>query len=277
MAVQPEQRIETLREACAMLAREEAVQVRDVAVALGLSRAHFQRLFKRHLGVTPGQYRRRVRAEAGRSALGGAASVTETIYQAGYSSSSRFYEGVGRELGMRPDIARRGGPGETIGFTTSRCSLGHLLVAWTDKGICAVSLGDDRDDLVAELGDRFPKAALEAAEECAWTRDLVDAVDHGSSVDLPLDIRGTAFQERVWQALRTIPRGQTRTYSEVAEAIGAPYAVRAVASACAKNSLAVLVPCHRVIRRDGTASGYRWGLRRKEALLAREAEAVENR
>jgi AraC family transcriptional regulator of adaptative response/methylated-DNA-[protein]-cysteine methyltransferase len=266
-----------LERACALLSNGGATRTRDVADALGVSTSFLQRTFKQHLGVTPQQYRRRVLAEAGRSALRASATVTESVYAAGYASSSRFYDGIGRELGMSPSAALRGGDGETIRHFESSCSLGRVLIAWTTRGVCEVALGDDGSALEAELRAHFPKARFERCDPPEWARAVVQAVEHGSTVDLPLDIRGTAFQERVWQALRTIPRGETRSYSELAEALGAGSASRAVAHACARNKLAVLVPCHRVLRRDGTMSGYRWGVERKRALLDRESNAVEKR
>ena len=270
-------RANTLERACAMLSGDDTARNGEVARSLGMSPSYFQRMFKKHLGITPQQYRRRVLAEAGRSALRQAGSVTETIYAAGYSSSSRFYEGVGRELGMSPSTALRGGVGETIQYSTSPCSLGTVLVAWTALGICEVSLGDDADTLAHRLRSHFPKATLDPCDPSPELFAVLDAVDQGARSHVPLDLRGTAFQERVWQALMAIPTGETRSYTEIAEALGAPAASRAVASACAKNRLAVLVPCHRIVRKDGGIAGYRWGMERKQQLLEREAEAVEKR
>jgi AraC family transcriptional regulator of adaptative response/methylated-DNA-[protein]-cysteine methyltransferase len=270
-------RTNTLERACAMLSGDGAAPNPEVARSLGMSPSYFQRMFKKHLGITPQQYRRRVLAEAGRSALRQAGSVTETVYAAGYSSSSRFYEGVGRELGMPPSTALRGGVGETIQYSTSSCSLGAVLVAWTAVGICEVSLGDDGNTLAHRLRSHFPKAALDRCDPSPEIIDVIEAVDSGAQLELPLDLRGTAFQERVWQALMAIPSGETRTYTEIAEALDVPSATRAVANACAKNRLAVLVPCHRVVRKDGGIAGYRWGMERKQQLLEREAEAVEKR
>lgn len=266
---------EPLVEACRLLSSEGRMQTRDVARAVSLSPSYFQRAFKQRLGVTPQQYRRRVLAERGRDALARAGSVTETIYEAGYASSSRFYAGVGRELGMKPSVARAGAPGERIHYTTAECSLGYLLVAWTQRGVCSVGLADSASEAVEELGARFSKARLEEAAEPEWTRILVDAVELGTLADIPVDIRGTAFQERVWRALRDIPRGETRTYSQIAQTVGNPSAVRAIAGACAANPLAVLVPCHRVVRTDGDLAGYRWGIERKRELLRRERDDQE--
>lgn len=256
--------------ACHLLSSNDRVQTRDVARAVGLSESYFQRAFKKLLGVTPQQYRRRVLAERGREAIGHARSVTESIYEAGYSSSSRFYEGVARELGMRPSAARAGGAGERVHYTIAVCSLGHVLIAWTERGVCEVDFADAATDLVSQLREHYPKATLEHSEGAEWAIAVIDAVEMGKPADIPLEIRGTAFQERVWQALRTIPTGETRAYSEVAEALGEPTAARAVARACATNRIAVLVPCHRALRKDGNLSGYRWGLERKRELLRRE-------
>ena len=259
-------------EACRLLSSDEPIETRDVAKAVGLSAAYFQRCFKRQLGVTPQQYRRRVLAERGRDTIAAGSSVTESIYEAGYSSSSRFYEGVGRELGMKPSAARAGGAGETISYATAACSLGRVLVAWTRRGVCKVGFEDADEPLVRELGKQFPSATLRRAAEHRWVEALVDAVEHGASVHLPLDVRGTAFQERVWQVLRAIPAGQTTTYSDIAAVLGEPAAARAVARACATNEVAVAVPCHRVIAKDGSLAGYRWGIERKRELLRRERE-----
>jgi AraC family transcriptional regulator of adaptative response/methylated-DNA-[protein]-cysteine methyltransferase len=261
-------------EACRLLSSEEPMKTREVAEAVGLSDSYFQRCFKKHLGITPQQYRRRLLAERGREAIGRAASVTESIYEAGYSTSSRFYDGVGRELGMKPSVARAGGVGEEIHYVIAGCSLGQILIAWTKRGVCEVALADSARDLLSQLETHFPKAVLQPSEETRWVRAVIDAVEMAAPADIPLDIRGTAFQERVWRELRAIPVGETRSYSEIAEALGAPAAARAVARACASNTLAVVVPCHRAIRKDGALSGYRWGVERKRELLRREA-AVE--
>lgn len=261
---------EAIATACRLLSSRDPIRTRDAAAALGLSESYFQRAFKKHLGVTPQQYRRRVLAERGRQSIARARSVTESVYEAGYSSSSRFYEGVGRELGMKPSVARAGGAGERVRYTTTTCSLGHILIAWTVRGVCEVGFADSAAALLAQLRKHYPNATLEGSEQTEWTQAVIDAVDTGSDTDIPLDIRGTAFQERVWRALRAIPAGQTRTYAEVAEALAKPKAARAVARACATNPLAMLVPCHRVVRKDGRASGYRWGPDRKRELLRRE-------
>lgn len=262
--------VDALVEACRLLCSEEPMRTRDVAKMVGLSPSYFQRAFKKHLGVTPQQYRRRVLAERGRDALAQARSVTESVYEAGYSSSSRFYDGLGRELGMKPSTARAGAPGELIGYAVHECSLGYLMIAWTDQGVCSVGFADSPGELVQQLGQRFSKARIEEAERPEWTRAVVETVEHATTTDIPIDIRGTAFQERVWRTLRGIPPGETRSYSEIARSLGSPSAIRAVAGACAANSLAVVVPCHRVLRSNGDLAGYRWGIERKRELLRRE-------
>ncbi|MEM7433808.1 MAG: bifunctional DNA-binding transcriptional regulator/O6-methylguanine-DNA methyltransferase Ada [Myxococcota bacterium] len=257
-------------EACRLLSSNAAARTRDVASAVGLSDSYFQRTFKKELGVTPQQYRRRILAQRGRDTLSRTNSVTEAVYRAGYSSSSRFYEGVGRELGMKPSTARLRGEGQAIRYTVAVCSLGHVLVGWTAQGVCEVALGDSREALVSQLATRFSGAYLEESAETDWTRAVIEAVEMPTTADIPLDIQGTAFQERVWRELRRIPLGETRTYAEVAAALGKPDGARAVARACAANPIAIVVPCHRVVRKDGKPSGYRWGLARKRKLLARE-------
>ena len=265
-----------LVEACRLLSAEGRARSKDVARTVGLSESYFQRCFKKHLGVTPQQYRRRVLAERGRAALRARPSVTESVYAAGYSSSSRFYEGVGKELGMQPSVARRGGVGERVDFAVSHCSLGAILIAWTSRGVCEVAFADRNEELelVTRLESHFPKAELVRSKDTRWVEAVIDAVELDSRADIPVDVRGTAFQERVWHALRGIPVGETRTYSEIADALGDPAAVRAVARACAENRIAVLVPCHRVVRKDGALAGYRWGVDRKRELLEREQGAA---
>jgi AraC family transcriptional regulator, regulatory protein of adaptative response / methylated-DNA-[protein]-cysteine methyltransferase len=258
--------------ACRLLEQDEPLGNEVIAARVGVSRFHFLHAFKQRVGVTPQAYRRRVRAERAKVLLSGAETVTRAAFESGYGAPSRFYAEAGKELGMAPRAARRGAEGESVAWTTASCSLGTVLVAWTDRGVCEVSLGDDPDDLIAELRERFPRAALAPSDDAPpWVRMVIRACDHPSSCAIPLDIRGTAFQERVWRALREIPAGQTRTYSELARQLGAPRSARAVAAACASNRLAVVIPCHRVIREDQTLAGYRWGLPRKRTLLARES------
>jgi AraC family transcriptional regulator of adaptative response/methylated-DNA-[protein]-cysteine methyltransferase len=202
-----------------------------------------------------------------------APSVTEAVYEAGYSASSRFYDGAGRELGMAPRTVRAGADGERVRYVTRPCSLGRIIVAWTDRGACDVQFGETDEALVARIRRRFPRASLERDGAPGWVDDVIEAVDMPRPLDIPLDIEGTAFQQRVWQALREIPAGRTASYAEIARRIGAPKSVRAVAQACASNTIAVAIPCHRVVRNDGALSGYRWGVERKSALLRREAAA----
>lgn len=256
--------------ACRLLEDGAVTRTEAVARAVGLSPFHFQREFKKRVGITPQAYRRRLVAERAKSAVARAPSVTAAIYDAGYASSSRFYEGAGSELGMAPLRARAGALGEHVKYAVRRCALGAVLVAWTNLGVCDVRFGAREREVEAALRDRFPRATLEPAEVPAWVDAVVQAVERPRALDIPVDIEGTAFQERVWRELRRIPVGETRCYAEVAAAIGAPRAHRAVASACAHNTIAVAVPCHRVVRKDGAASGYRWGAARKKALLRRE-------
>jgi AraC family transcriptional regulator, regulatory protein of adaptative response / methylated-DNA-[protein]-cysteine methyltransferase len=237
-----------------------------------LSRFHLHRVFKSATGLTPAAYAAAARARRMHAALPNAGSVTEAIYQAGYSSNGRFYESDA--LGMTPTAFRAGGAGETIRFAVCDCSLGAVLTAATTKGVCAVILGDDPEAMVHELQDRFPRANLIGADPSfeQLVGRVVRAIEQpGANGDLPLDVRGTAFQRRVWQALRAIPPGRTTTYAEIAASIGAPNAIRAVGTACGANPVAVVIPCHRVVRTDGGLGGYRWGLGRKRALLARES------
>ncbi len=250
-----------------------------LARAAGLSPYHFHRVFKDIAGITPKAYALARRAARLQDGLGRAASVTEAIYDAGFNASSRFYEGAGDRLGMTPTAYRAGGPGTAIRFALGECSLGAILVAATDRGVCAIIFGDDPAPLLRDLQDRFPKADLLGADPAfeSTVAQVVAAVEApGKALDLPLDIRGTAFQQRVWQALRAIPSGRTASYADIAAAIGTPAAVRAVAAACAANTLAIAIPCHRVIRADGALSGYRWGVERKAKLLSREQEASQS-
>ena len=241
-----------------------------------MSRFHFHRVFRAIAGVTPKAYAAARRAERVRDELATCATVTEAIYGAGFNSSGRFYAASPDLLGMTPAQFRSGGKGAGIRFAVGECSLGAILVAATGKGVCAILLGDDPDALVRDLQDRFPKAHLIGADAAferlvATVVGFVEAPARG--LDLPLHVRGTALQQRVWQALRRIPSGSTASYAEIAQRIGQPKAVRAVAQACASNPIAVAIPCHRVVRTDGALSGYRWGVERKRALLERERAA----
>lgn len=267
-------RAEAVARACRTIEAAETTPSLDaLAKAAGMSAFHFHRVFKAATGVTPKAYAVARRAERLASGLPGARSVTESIYEAGYNSASRFYgEGAGR-LGMPPAAYRKGGVGAKIRFGVGASSLGAVLVAATEAGVCAILLGDDPDALVRDLQDRFPNAELTGGDAAfeAWMARVIGLVEApGRGFDLPLDIGGTAFQQRVWAALRKIPVGSTASYAEIARAIGAPSAMRAVALACGANHLAVAIPCHRVVRSDGSLSGYRWGVERKRDLLARE-------
>jgi AraC family transcriptional regulator of adaptative response/methylated-DNA-[protein]-cysteine methyltransferase len=269
-----EQRASAVARACRMIERGEALPDLDaLAAAAGMSRFHFHRVFKSVTGLTPKAYANAHRANRVRTELGRRPSVTEAIYEAGYNSNGVFYASAPAVLGMTPGRFRAGGAGASIRFAVGQCSLGSVLVAATEKGVCAILLGDDPATLIRDLEDRFPKAQLvggDAAFEqiVAQAVGLVEAPGTGAS--LPLDVRGTAFQQRVWQALRAIPAGSTATYADIARRIGAPRAVRGVAQACAANPVAVAIPCHRVVRTDGALAGYRWGIERKRALLDRE-------
>ncbi|EJN08203.1 bifunctional DNA-binding transcriptional regulator/O6-methylguanine-DNA methyltransferase Ada [Herbaspirillum sp. YR522] len=260
--------------ACRLIDQADAPpELGVLARAVGLSQHHLHRLFKAHTGLTPRAYAEGRRAERMRDHLSGAPTVTEAMYQAGFGSSGRFYANSSAQLGMRPASFRQGGRGERIRFAVAQSWLGPLLVAATERGICTVAIDDDPQALVRQLQDRFAQAELigaDAAFEALVARVVASVGDPQRSAQLPLDVRGTAFQQRVWQALRAVPAGTTVTYSELAQRIGSPTSVRAVASACGANEIAVLVPCHRVVRLDGSPSGYRWGIARKVALLARE-------
>lgn len=248
----------------------------DLAQAAGLSPHHFHRIFKAVTGLTPKAYAQAHRGKALRAALAEpGAKVTTAAFDAGFNASSRFYDSADALLGMKPAQYRDGGVDARIEFAIGQCALGAILVARSGRGLCAISLGDDPEALLRELQDRFPRAELiggDAAFERLVARvvGFVEAPRLG--LDLPLDIRGTAFQQRVWDALRKVPAGETVSYAEIAARIGRPRAVRAVAQACAANTLAVAIPCHRVVRNDGALSGYRWGVERKRALLGRERE-----
>ena len=270
-------------EACRIIdsaAGTNAPSLDVLAAQLGLSASHLHRIFKQATGLTPKAYAAARRAQRLRDALDGSAtaavatSVTDAIYSAGYQSSSRFYEQSAEVLGMTPSHYRAGGAAQDIRFAIGQCSLGAILVAQSDRGICAILLGDDAEALVHDLQDRFAHANLlggDAAFEMLVAQVVAFVEAPGLGLNLPLDVRGTAFQQRVWQALRAIPAGQTASYAAIAERIGAPTAVRAVAQACAANALAVAIPCHRVVKSDGALSGYRWGVERKRALLTRES------
>lgn len=251
----------------------EPVSLAVLAERVQLSPYHLHRLFCAHVGMTPRAYAAAHRLQRASAELRDGASVTSAIHEAGYSSSSRFYEGQSGALGMTPSNLRRGAEGVTMRAVVSTCSLGNVLVAATTRGVCAVAFGDDTNVLFSELRSRFPRADVQPSDEAldALAAQVVGMIDAARvPATIPLDLMGTAFQQRVWRELRKIPRGETFTYSEIARRIGAPRAVRAVGTACGKNPVAVAVPCHRVLREDGTLGGYRWGLDRKRQLLAQE-------
>jgi AraC family transcriptional regulator of adaptative response/methylated-DNA-[protein]-cysteine methyltransferase len=264
-------------EACRLIeAAEEAPTLAMLSEAVGVSQYHFHRLFKSITGVTPKAYASAHRQKRVRENLTRSTTVTEAIHEAGFNSSGRFYADADAVLGMTPTTFRAGGKDMRLRFAVAECSLGAILVAASDKGIAAILLGDDPRALLRDLEDRFPKAELIGGNRdfegiVAKVVGLVEAPATG--LDLPLDVRGTAFQHRVWQALREIPAGTTTTYAEIAQRLGMPRAVRAIAGACAANTIAVAIPCHRVIRNDGALAGYRWGVERKGKLIAREAKS----
>jgi len=272
-----EQHAEKIASACRLIENSETPPSLELlAQHVGLSTYHFHRVFKAATGLTPKEYASAHRANLVRKSLNKSDTVTEAIYDAGYNSNSRFYETSNQVLGMSPSNYRAGGAQTDIRFAVGKCSLGSILVAQSDRGICAIFLGDDPDSLVRELQDQFPKANLIGGDAgferlVAKVVGFVEAPALG--LDLPLDVRGTAFQQRVWQSLRKIPAGSTASYTDVAKLIGSPNSVRAVAQACGANALAVAIPCHRVVRNDGALSGYRWGVERKRALLEKEATA----
>jgi AraC family transcriptional regulator of adaptative response/methylated-DNA-[protein]-cysteine methyltransferase len=266
---------EIVAEACRKIEEaEELPTLSELGEAVDMSPYYFHRVFKSITGVTPKAYGAAHRAKKVREQLSdGRSSVTSAIYDAGYNSNSRFYEKSNEVLGMTPTAFRDGGVDADIHFAIGECSLGSILVARSDKGICSILLGDDPDALARDFQDRFPKANLIGGDPdyeqlVAKVVGLVEAPAIG--LDLPLDVRGTVFQQRVWQALLEIPVGATASYAEIARRIGSPKSVRAVAQACAANNIAVAIPCHRVVKSDGALSGYRWGVERKSALLQRE-------
>lgn len=255
---------------------EHEPKLKELARHAGLSPFHFQRLFKSAVGLTPKAYAQAHRRARLADALQRSATVTEAIYEAGYQSNGRFYQAAAETVGMTPREFRTGAPGVRLTYTTGRSALGHVLVATSSTGIAAILLGDNNNDLLEDLGARFPNSDLVAgtADEQQMLARVIQHIERPDrAVDLPLDIRGTAFQHQVWAALRAIQPGTTASYTEIAERIGRPKAARAVAAACAANAHAILIPCHRVVRADGDVSGYRWGVKRKRALLEREAAA----
>jgi AraC family transcriptional regulator of adaptative response/methylated-DNA-[protein]-cysteine methyltransferase len=269
-----EQQAAKIVEACRLIEKSDDLpSLEQLAHHAGLSAYHFHRLFKATTGLTPKGYAAALRTKRVRNKLGHSNTVTEAIYDAGYNSNGRFYETSNEVLGMTPSNYRAGGASTEIRFAVGECSLGSILVAKSERGVCAILLGDDPNELARDLQNRFPRANLIGGD--AIFEQLVSKVvgfveAPALGLDLPLDVRGTAFQQRVWQALQKIPAGSTASYTDIANRIGSPKSVRAVAQACGANVLAVAIPCHRVVRNDGALSGYRWGVERKRALLERE-------
>jgi AraC family transcriptional regulator, regulatory protein of adaptative response / methylated-DNA-[protein]-cysteine methyltransferase len=272
-----DQHVETIRQLCRHIEThaDEPLSLATLGRRAGLSAPHLQRVFKRITGVSPRQYARACRMDRLKARLRGRETVTRATYQAGFGSSSRVYEHADDRLGMTPGTYREGGSHMTIGYTVSDCPLGRLLMAATPRGICAVILGDDDAELREWLTEEFPRASI-AADDGRLSGWLGEILAHLGGqrphLDLPLDVQATAFQMRVWQKLREIPFGQTRTYAQVAADLGQPTATRAVARACATNPASIVIPCHRVVRQGGALGGYRWGLDRKRRLLEGETK-----
>jgi AraC family transcriptional regulator of adaptative response/methylated-DNA-[protein]-cysteine methyltransferase len=271
-----EQHALRIAQVCRLIEESEDVpRLQQLAAHAGLSPYHFHRVFRQITGLTPREYATTHREQRVRQNLGQGATVTEAIYDAGYNSSSRFYETANKVLGMTPSTYRAGGASTEIRFAVGECTLGSILVASSRRGVCAILLGDDPEKLTQDLQNMFPRADLiggDADFEQLVAKVVSFVETPAIGLNLPLDMQGTAFQQRVWQALRKIPAGSTVSYSQIARRIGKSKSVRAVAQACGANTLAVAIPCHRVVRKDGALSGYRWGVERKRALLLREAK-----
>jgi AraC family transcriptional regulator of adaptative response/methylated-DNA-[protein]-cysteine methyltransferase len=257
---------------------EEGVRLVEIARTLGTTQATLRRAFLQVTGLAPRQLAEALRVKRFKAMLRAGRSITDALYETGYGSSSRVYERSNAQLGMTPATYRKGGKGMKIGYTIAKSPLGKVLIGATERGVSAVYLGEKESALLAELREEYPRAEIAPATDSfqRWVREIVQRIDGKQPrMELPLDLQATAFQRRVWQELQRIPRGRTRTYSQVARSLGQPKAVRAVARACATNPVSIVVPCHRVIREDGALAGYRWGLSRKERLLAQERAAVE--
>jgi len=257
---------------------EEAVRLGTLAKTLGTTQATLRRAFRQVTGLQPRELAEALRIKRFKAMLRAGKSITDALYETGYGSSSRVYERSNAQLGMTPATYRKGGKGMKIGYTIAKSPLGKVLVAATERGVSAVYLGDAESALISELREEYPRAEIAPAPDAyqRWVREIVQRIEGKQPrMELPLDLQATAFQRRVWQELQRIPRGRTRTYSQVARSLGQPKAVRAVARACATNPVSIVVPCHRVIREDGALAGYRWGISRKEQLLAQERAAAE--
>jgi AraC family transcriptional regulator, regulatory protein of adaptative response / methylated-DNA-[protein]-cysteine methyltransferase len=272
---QPDPQSQWIAECCRLLERDpdRTVSLAELAAHAGISAFHLQRTFKQHLGMTPREYQDALRMKRVKVSLTNGQSITDAIYDAGFNSISRFYEKATEHLGMSPFTYKRGGPGQAIRFTVFPSSLGSALIATTDQGVCSVAFGDDEPALERSLRSQFSQAVI--VRDDSGLQNHAEALKsylagRRMSLDLPLDIRATAFQERVWKLLAAIPYGDTRTYSQIAQQLGQPTAARAVARACATNAVAVLIPCHRVVGKGGEISGYRWGSERKRRLLETE-------
>ncbi|HKW45933.1 MAG TPA: bifunctional DNA-binding transcriptional regulator/O6-methylguanine-DNA methyltransferase Ada [Gemmatimonadaceae bacterium] len=252
---------------------DQLITLASLAAHVGLSQFHLQRTFKRLLGVSPREYHDTLRVSRFKSRLRAGDTVSRATYEAGFGSSSRVYERSDKTLGMTPASYRRGGAGMHIRYTIVDSPFGKLLVGATDRGVCAVALGDNDDALVRKVQADFPRAEMERGDDAHrdWIAEIVNSIGAGNfAFGVPLDMQGTVFQQQVWALLRKIPAGRTRSYSEIAAALGNPRATRAVAQACASNRIAVVIPCHRVVRNDGALGGYKWGVERKKTLLERE-------
>ena len=257
---------------------EESIRLAGVARALGTTQGTLRRAFLQVTGLAPRELAEALRIKRFKGMLRSGISITDALYETGYGSSSRVYERSNAQLGMTPATYRKGGKNMKIGYTIAKSPLGKVLVAATERGVSAVYLGDTESKLIGELREEYPRAEITAATDSfqRWVREIVQRIEGKQPrLELPLDLQATAFQRRVWQELQRIPRGRTRTYSQVARSLGQPKAVRAVARACATNPVSIVVPCHRVIREDGALAGYRWGLSRKEQLLAQERAATQ--
>jgi AraC family transcriptional regulator of adaptative response/methylated-DNA-[protein]-cysteine methyltransferase len=270
-----------IRRVCSEIERHEEgpISLRTLAERTRLSPAHLQRTFRKAMGISPRQYADALRVARFKSELRKGKDVTTALHEVSYSSSSRLYERSNKHLGMTPATYRRGGLGMNIAYTIAPCSLGRVLVAATERGVSAVYLGDRYADMIAALRKEYPRAGIRggSGEHTEWVREIVrHLAGTNPQLDLPTDVVATAFQRRVWEALRAIPLGATRTYSEVARSIGQPSAIRAVGHACATNPTSIVVPCHRVIRTDGSLGGYRWGLQRKQSLIDNERRAANS-
>ncbi|MGC1617630.1 MAG: bifunctional DNA-binding transcriptional regulator/O6-methylguanine-DNA methyltransferase Ada [Candidatus Acidiferrum sp.] len=258
--------------------REESLRLSALAKELGSNAATLRRAFRQVTGLVPRELAEALRVKRFKSLLRAGKNITDALYETGYGSSSRVYERSNAQLGMTPATYQKGGKGMKIEYTIAQSPLGKVLVAATERGVSAVYLGDAEKKLIAELREEYPHAEISSAADGVqrWVREIVQRIEgKPAQVDLPLDLQATAFQRRVWQELQRIPRGKTRTYSQVARALGRPKAIRAVARACATNPVSIVVPCHRVIREDGSLAGYRWGLTRKQQLLTTERAATE--